>query len=287
MNQCRTNHNAAPLPAALLVLLALALGCGQAGAGAPGALSAARSVRSLGCAGHPGTRLPLRGNTLLDDAAVRWARGATLSTAIRDAGYRADQTAALHVTGTAPLGSALAHNLCTALLDPTSQDLGSVQAGRETWLIVAAPFAPPSAHESADIAYQILRLVNAARATPRVCGRMPLQAAPALRLDAALSEAALAHALDMLRYGYFDHAGHDGSTPGTRIGASGYRYRLVGENIAEGPQTPQEVVQGWIDSPGHCQNIMDPRFTSMGLAFAANGSGPPRIEWVQDFAAPR
>jgi uncharacterized protein YkwD len=232
-------------------------------------------------------RLPLRGNTLLDDAAVRWARGATLSSAVREAGYRADQTAALHMTGTVPLTAALTHHLCSALLDPASQDLGSVQAGGETWLIVAAPFVPPGAGDSAEVAVQVLRLVNAARATPRLCGRRPLQAAPALRLDTALSAAALAHALDMLRYGYFDHAGHDGSTPGTRVAANGYRYQLVGENIAEGPQTPREVVQGWIDSPGHCLNIMDPRFTDMGLAFAANASGPPRIEWVQEFAERR
>jgi uncharacterized protein YkwD len=287
MHQRCTYHNAAPLPAALMVLLALALGCGRAAAGAPGALNAARAVRSLGCAGHPGTRLPLRGNSLLDDAAVRWARGAALSAALRDSGYRADQTAALHVTGTTPLGGALAHSLCAALLDPASQDLGSVQAGRETWLILAAPFAPPSTQDGAAVAYQVLRLVNAARATARVCGRRPQQAAPALRLDTSLSEAARAHAMDMLRYGYFDHTGHDGSTPGMRVAAIGYRYQLVGENIAEGPQTPQEVVQGWIDSPGHCQNIMDPRFTVMGLAFAANSSGQPRIAWVQELATPR
>jgi uncharacterized protein YkwD len=290
MTSPSTHHNAPSLPVAPLLLalaLALALGAGRAEGGAPGALSTARALRSVGCAGHAGTRLPLRGNSLLDDAATRWARGLALSTAVEVSGYRADQTAALHVSGAASLGSTLARNLCEPLLDPSNQDLGSVQAGRETWLIIAAPFAPPSARDGDGIAYQVLRLVNGVRASAHVCGRTPFQAAPALRLATTLNEAALAHALDMLRYGYFDHNGHDGSSPGTRVAASGYRYQTVGENIAEGPQTPQEVVQGWIDSPGHCQNIMNPRFTDMGLGFAANSSGRPRIEWVQDFAMPR
>ncbi len=280
-------HKAPSLPAALLLALTLLLCGGRAEGGAPGALAIARGLRSFGCAGPPGPRLPLRGNSLRDDAAARWARGVTLAAAVAGSGYRADQTAALHVSGTASLGSALARSLCEPLLDRANQDLGSVQVGRETWLIIAAPFAPPSARDGEGIAYQVLRLVNTARATPRVCGRMPYQAAPALRLDPTLTEAALGHAFDMLRYGYFEHAGHDGSSPGTRVAASGYRYQIVGENIAEGPQTPQEVVQGWIDSPGHCENIMNPRFTAMGLAFASNSSGRPRIEWVQELAAPR
>jgi len=48
-----------------------------------------------------------------------------------------------------------------------------------------------------------------------------------------------------------------------------YQEKLVGENIAYGPKTADEVVQGWLDSPGHCANIMDPRFAEMGIAYAA------------------
>jgi uncharacterized protein YkwD len=284
MNLRRICHNARPLLAVLL-LLGLGLQGGTARAGAPGALSAARAVRSLGCDGQPGSRLPLRGNALLDDAAGRWARGSALSSAIEDSGYRADQSAALHLRGAASLSVAMARSLCAALLDPASRDLGSVQVRNETWLIIAAPFAPPDAAADREVAGQVLRLVNAARSRQRLCGRQPHPPAPALQLDATLSAAAREHAQDMLHYGYFDHAGRDGSTPGTRVAARGYRYQLVGENIAEGPQSPQEVVQGWIDSPGHCQNLMDPRFTDMGIAFAVNTAGRPRIEWVQDFAA--
>ncbi len=271
----------------MALVLSMTLGARRAAASAPGALGSARAVRSAGCAGLPGTRRPVRGNALLDDAAARWARGLKLSVAVELSGYRADQTAALHVRGTTSLGGALARSLCEPLLDPANQDVGSVQSGQDTWLIIAAPFVPPSSSEAQGIAYQVLRLVNRARANPRVCGRSAFQAAPALRLEATLNGAAMGHAQDMLRFGYFDHTGHDGSSPGTRVAASGYRYRLVGENIAEGPQSPQEVVQGWLDSPGHCQNIMNPAFTDMGLAFAANAAGRPRIEWVQEFGATR
>jgi hypothetical protein len=49
--------------------------------------------------------------------------------------------------------------------------------------------------------------------------------------------------------------------------------KLVGENIAYGPKSADEVVQGWLDSPGHCENIMDPRFAEMGIAYAAGLMG--------------
>jgi uncharacterized protein YkwD len=69
------------------------------------------------------------------------------------------------------------------------------------------------------------------------------------------------------------------------VAATGYRYRIVGENLAAGPETPQEAVRGWMASAGHCQNIMDDRFTELGVAFAATRSGQARIVWAQEFAA--
>jgi len=59
------------------------------------------------------------------------------------------------------------------------------------------------------------------------------------------------------------------------------------ENLASGPESPQEAVRGWIASPPHCQNLMDPRFEELGVAFAATRSGEPRIYWVQVFASQR
>jgi uncharacterized protein YkwD len=61
----------------------------------------------------------------------------------------------------------------------------------------------------------------------------------------------------------------------------------VGENIAYGPTTATDAVQGWLDSPGHCKNLMNPRFTEMGVAFAAGHAERRALYWVQVLAAPR
>jgi uncharacterized protein YkwD len=253
-----------------------------------GALSTARTLRLRGCDGHSGIRAPLRSNAALNAAAAQWSRGGKLKAAIERSGYREDQSAGLHLSGTAQaLSDALALHLCAALTDQTLIDAGTYERGSDTWIILAAPFAAPSADAGDTVANDMLRLVNAARAEPQHCGRSIMAAAAPLRLNALLSRAALTHAQDMLRYSYFEHAGHDGSSPALRIAATGYRYRIVGENIALGPETPQEAVRGWMSSPGHCQNIMDARFAEMGVAYTASRSGEPRIYWVQEFAAAR
>jgi uncharacterized protein YkwD len=102
-----------------------------------------------------------------------------------------------------------------------------------------------------------------------------------------LAEVALGHASDMALHDYFEHQDLSGHSPADRVRAIGYRETLVGENIAYGPQSADEVVQGWLDSPGHCENIMDPRFSEMGLAFAAGQSSRRGLYWVQLLAAPR
>jgi uncharacterized protein YkwD len=80
-----------------------------------------------------------------------------------------------------------------------------------------------------------------------------------------------------------DHAGSDGSTPAMRATRAGYAWRTVGENVATGQSTPEQVVAEWLDSPRHCSNIMDADFTQMGVAFAASASG---VYWAQVFGAP-
>lgn len=251
-------------------------------------LELARGVRSRGCGAHDGIRAPLRDNTALDAAAGRWSSGTSLKSAIQRSGYRDEQSAALHVDGdAAAVRQALALRLCVALTDASFVDLGSAQRGHDSWIIVAAPFAPPPAADAARVGTELLQRINAARAQGARCGRTVFAPAPPLRPNALLSRAALAHARDMLDHDHFAHAGHDGSTPAARVGATGYRYRIVGENIASGPETAAEAVRGWLASPAHCQNIMDPRFHDSGIAYAANDRGAPRIYWVQDFAAPR
>jgi uncharacterized protein YkwD len=69
------------------------------------------------------------------------------------------------------------------------------------------------------------------------------------------------------------------------VTATGYTWRLVGENIASGQPTPEDAVAGWLDSPGHCVNLMDPRFTETGAAYAV--SAHHIVYWTQEFGLPR
>ncbi len=106
-----------------------------------------------------------------------------------------------------------------------------------------------------------------------------------------LEQVAYGHARDMAEYAYFEHEDLAGHTPSDRVRAAGYREKLVGENIAYGPKSPDEVVSGWLDSPGHCENIMDPRFVEMGVAYTF-GHAPARrssrgLYWVQVLADPK
>jgi uncharacterized protein YkwD len=268
--------------AALGELLALS----AAGATPQDALGAARALRLQGCDGHPGIRVPLRASASLNVAAAQWSRGTPLASAIARSGYREDQSAGMHLSGTANgFKSVLAQHLCPALTDAAMTDAGLLVRGDDIWLVLAAPFTAPG--DGDDFAREVLQSVNSARAEPRRCGGTLMARAAPLRLNELLNRAALAHAQDMLHFGYFEHAGHDGSSPGQRIAAAGYRYRLVGENLASGPESAQEVVRGWLGSPAHCQNLMDARFADMGIAYAASRSGEPHIYWVQEFAAAR
>jgi uncharacterized protein YkwD len=137
----------------------------------------------------------------------------------------------------------------------------------------------------ADIRERVIDLVNAARATGRKCGSTRFAATAPLRSSRDLDDAAAAHARDMARKNFFDHRGSNGSQPKDRVLRAGYEPRLSGENIAFGPESAEEVVAGWLDSPGHCANIMEPRFEHIGVGLSTRKRN--RTYWVQTFAAPR
>lgn len=133
---------------------------------------------------------------------------------------------------------------------------------------------------------RILDLVNEARATPRNCGKNRLNAAQPVRWNSALADASRQHSEEMARYNYFSHRGRDGSNPGDRVKRAGYRYRSMGENIAAGQRSPEDAVAGWIRSPDHCANLMNPEFTEMGAALAVNAGSVLGLFWTQEFARP-
>jgi len=138
----------------------------------------------------------------------------------------------------------------------------------------------------ARIRSRVVALVNEARSQGRRCGSERFAAAQPLRISSALTDAAEEHAGDMARKKFFEHRGSDGSEPKDRVQRAGYRHRLTGENIALGPQSAEEAVAGWLDSPGHCANIMEPRFQDIGIGLAT-GRKRGQVYWVQEFGAPR
>lgn len=252
--------------------------------------AALNAVRASGCGGQPGTGPPLREQAALSRAARAIAGGAPLEEAQREAGYKANQSMVLALQGLArpaAVADFVAQRYCARLLQQQFTDLGVHQAGNRLWIVLAAPFTAPSSDDAPAVARQVLALVNAARAQARHCGSRRMAAAPAVQLDATLEAAALGHARDMAHHGYFDHTGRDGSQPGDRATRAGYRWRMVGENIASGQNTPEAAVAGWLRSPGHCANLMRAEYTQMGLAYAVNRQTDQGIFWVQLFGRPR
>ncbi|MDP3760934.1 MAG: CAP domain-containing protein [Ramlibacter sp.] len=132
-----------------------------------------------------------------------------------------------------------------------------------------------------------LRRVNAARAAARSCGRRQMQPAPPLEWDDALFSAAARHSQDMARRDYFNHASPDGKRVGARLLAEGYRWRSVGENIAGGDRSVETVVRGWMDSAGHCANIMNAEFTEIGLACVERKGSTWGTYWTMVLGRPR
>ena len=83
--------------------------------------------------------------------------------------------------------------------------------------------------------------------------------------NSVLNTAAMAHAVDMVDNGYLSHTNLDGMTPGDRATAAGYDWDFMAENIAQGFMSESSVVQAWMDSPAHRDNMVDPRASVFGL----------------------
>lgn len=133
---------------------------------------------------------------------------------------------------------------------------------------------------------EVLGLVNDARSTGYDCGSEGVFGpAPSLSWNDKLGRAAQGHANDMASNDFMSHTGSDGSTAAQRITREGYEWSAIGENVAAGQASPQEVMQSWLSSPGHCANIMDPSFVHMGIARAQGGSYG--VYWAQTFARPQ
>ena len=310
-----------PRPWGLLVVVAGLIATPAARADA---LSVVQMLRQGGCGGIVPIAPPLKRNTTLDRAAEQWAGGRALNSAAELAGYPLQNAQGLRVTGSdEALIQRLRRTECRGVSSRDVRDVGLYRRGEDTWLVLATPSglswsspppgAPPSAPPAAwlpapgsrppgtapapvspaptrstpPMAARALELVNQARARGAQCGAQSFGPAPPLSLSGTLAGVALGHATDMAAHDYFEHQDLSGQSPADRVRAAGYHERLVGENIAYGPQSVEEVVKGWLASPGHCENIMDPRCAQMGIGLAPGQAARRGLFWVQLLAEPR
>jgi len=153
-----------------------------------------------------------------------------------------------------------------------------------------APQAPsqgtPTVPTETSWQEDMLTLINTARGSGYVCGGSFYPAQAPLTLNFELELAAQRHADDMQQQNYYSHTSLDGRSAGTRISNAGYEWRAYGENIAAGQDTVEIVVQAWLDSAGHCVNIMSPNFKHAGFGHA-NGPSQWGDYWVQNFGNKR
>jgi uncharacterized YkwD family protein len=138
-----------------------------------------------------------------------------------------------------------------------------------------APQPPVLQGQASSEIQQVLALVNQERAKAGV--------AP-LKLSDTLDNMAKVKAEDMRDQNYFSHTSPTYGSPFDMMKKFGIHYSTAGENIAAGQQSAADVMNSWMNSPGHRQNILNPNYTEIGIGVAKGGSYG--IYWVQDFIRP-
>lgn len=128
----------------------------------------------------------------------------------------------------------------------------------------------------------VFEQVNAVRSKGADCGSKKMPPVPPLTWNGYLAAAAAGHAKDMADNGYFAHKSLDGRTVGQRATAAGYLGWVdVGENLAVG-YGPLNVVQFWLNSPSHCEAMLDSIFNEVGLNYLQQPGSKYGAYWVMD-----
>jgi uncharacterized protein YkwD len=140
-------------------------------------------------------------------------------------------------------------------------------------------------HDWSKFEDEVLSLVNQVRAKGAFCGGRWRSPVSSIKYNWKLRYAARCHAVDMALYDYFSHVNQQGGTLGKRISEVGYQFSNVAENIAKGQTSPKQVVDGWINSSGHCHNIMTD-YEEIGIAYIGENYYQGGRIWVQKFGTP-
>jgi uncharacterized protein YkwD len=153
------------------------------------------------------------------------------------------------------------------------------QDGREV-LEDGRPAPSPSAlaprNDPTELARDVVALVNAERAK---------EGAPALQANESLMRAAQSYSAILGRGDCFEHTCPPEPQLQSRLANAGYSgFDRIGENIAAGDETPEAVVQGWLSSPGHRRNILNPTFKDIGVGVTLT-TDRYGVYWVQVFGS--
>jgi uncharacterized protein YkwD len=159
-----------------------------------------------------------------------------------------------------------------AVTDVGMAYVGGGRSGDTYWTALwARPLTPAGLTRTVD---EVVALTNRERVGAGL---------PPLAVDPLLARAAQAYSTDMAVRAFYSHTSPEGTQPWDRAAAAGSTRRSIGENIACGQRSAAEVVEGWMNSPGHRANILKPAFTHIGIGFA--GGGPAGTYWTQLFGA--
>lgn len=154
---------------------------------------------------------------------------------------------------------------------PASTTTQNTGTGTNTQSSEGSAQTPASGSSIDNLSFeqQVVTLVNEQRAANGLAG---------LTLNESLSNVARIKSQDMHDNNYFSHTSPTYGSPFDMLKTFGISYRAAGENIAMGYQTPQAVVDGWMNSPGHRANILNSSYTQIGVGYVADGS-----YWTQEF----
>ncbi len=150
----------------------------------------------------------------------------------------------------------------------------------------SVPESPPETEQGASLpeANEILSLINQARASKQTCGSTSYPATTPLSLNSMLEKAAQKHSEDMQTVSKMSHDTKEGAIHyqkgmevWDRVTQEGYNWKTVGENVAFGFANAENVMNAWLNSEGHCKNIMNPNFKELGVGKAGS-------YWTQVFA---
>lgn len=171
--------------------------------------------------------------------------------------------------------------------DPAAESQARPASASETPAAASAAAKDASFEPEDEFARQALNAINQARGVPRTCGGTAYPAVAPLRWSLKATEAARIESDWMQTNNSWGHVWPDGTNVATRLDRAGYSWQSAGENIAAGFMSLELVMNAWLESPGHCVNIMRSDVDEVGVSLIWGESrNTYRSYWTMVLARP-